>query len=299
MHRISNVERDVAQRWTRAYAVASMALWPLLVWVAFRAATRRWTFLAPPIDYLPWCIFIVCVLAIAAYGAVRRRTWAGYVGLSGGLCLLAYQLTAPYGFSRMIAHYPAVGLGCAALAVHVPVVALSIRRDALAGSVCALLVVALTAGVSLGWVLGFRAGEACSGDYAWQQQLTCPEWVLSAREQGRQAARHDRNAGIHRRLASGLRADDARDYDHWLWAEYGVQTDTLASCVVDPALYEYMRGYDEVARPWMDDHLEVSGGWLRVERRWRRLGGGGPNAVPTTPALPDPWPYRPLDPPPP
>lgn len=299
MHRISNVERDVAGRWTRAYAVASMLLWPLLAWVAYRGTIRRSAILAPPIDYVPWCVVVASLLAIAAYGAVRRRAWAGYLGFFGGLCLLAYQFTAPYVFSRMMAHYSAFGLGGAALAVHLPVVALSIRRDALAGTVCAFLVVTLTAGVSLGWALGFRAHEACRGEYPWQQELACPEWVLTARERGREAARHDRDAGIHRRLATGLMADDERDYEHWLWAEYGVQTDTLAGCVVHPAIMEYMRGYDEVARPWMDAHLEASGGTSRVEQRWRLLGGGGPNAVRTTPERPRPWPLRPLDPPPP
>ena len=37
-HRISNVERGVAQRWTRAYAVASMLLWPPLLALALTIA---------------------------------------------------------------------------------------------------------------------------------------------------------------------------------------------------------------------------------------------------------------------
>lgn len=299
MHRISNVERDVAQRWTRAYAVASVATWLLSLWVVKRSFHAGGQFFARPLDYVPWSIAVASVLAVATYGAVRRRTWAGYVGLFGGLCVLGYVMTAPYVFSRMMAFFPIEGIVGAIFATHGPVVALSIRRDALAGAACALFVVALTAGVSLGWALGFRAHEACSGEYPWQQELACPEWVLTARAQGREAAHHDRDAGIHRRLATGLRADDARDYDHWLWTEYGVQTDTLAGCVVHAAIMEYMRGYDEVASPWMDAHLEASGGISRVEQRWRLLGGGGPNAVPTTPERPHPWPLTPLDPPPP
>lgn len=296
--RIGNVERDVGERWTRAYAVASMMLCALMAWSAVKAADWRSDYFAPPLDYVPWRIFTTMVLAIAAYGAVRRRAWAGFVGLFGGLCLLAYPYTVPFVFSHIAAYFPCVALGTIAVAVHLPVVVLSIRRDALAGGLCALLTLASAVGLSLGWALGLRADDACRGDYAWQQQIACPEWVLTAREQGRRAARHDRDAGVHRVLSSGVPHDEVVAYRHWLWTEYGVQTTVLASCLVPAAVFEYERGYDEVARPWLDAHLASRGGWNEVQRRWRSLGGDGPNA-PTAPTGPYPWPVRPLVPPPP
>jgi hypothetical protein len=55
------------------------------------------------------------------------------VGLFGGLCALAYQVINPYDLGRMMSLRYTLTLAVAAGVVHVPVVALSVRRDALAG----------------------------------------------------------------------------------------------------------------------------------------------------------------------
>jgi hypothetical protein len=269
---ISEAESETVRRWLRVYAVGAVGVWLVAVWVCVRAAAPRPNAIfAPPLDGLPWAIFGVLVFGAAAVGAVRRRTWGAYIGLFGGLCALAYQVTNPYDFGQIVSLRYTLALVVAAAVVHVPVVALSVRRDALAGSAWTALMVLLAGGASLGWAVGLRAADACHAGPAWQQELACPASTLFWREQGRRAAHSDAARGIYRVLDSGLPANDAGRYREWLSYQYGVETDVLASCLVSRELLDYETGYSEVAWPRLESHLEPFGGWSGVRRHWRAL----------------------------
>lgn len=303
---IHEAESKTVRRALRVYALGAVGVWLVAVWVCLRAAAPRpYAIFSPPLDGLPWAIFGVAVFGAAAVGAVRRRTWGAYVGLFGGLCALAYQVTSPHDFGRIASLRYTFALVVAAAVVHVPVVALSIRRDALAGSAWTALMVLLAAGASLGWVVGLRADDACRAGPAWQQELTCSASTLFWREQGRRAAHNDAARGIYRVLDSGLPADDAGPYREWLSYQYGVETDVLASCLVSHELFEYETGYSEVAGPRLESHLAPFGGWSGVLRHWRALREADASFENGQGATQEAWQptclYRhvPLDPPPP
>ncbi|MCA9577504.1 MAG: hypothetical protein H6726_09435 [Sandaracinaceae bacterium] len=298
--RISEGETKSARRWLCAYALGAVGVWGVSLWVCQTAAEARpRSIFMPPLDALPWAIFGVIVFGVAAVGAIRRRTWGAYVGLFGGLCAVGYQLTDPFEFGRaMSLDYTARLIAGVAL-VYLPVVVLSARRDALAAAAWSAATVLLAGGLSLGWSLVWRADDSCDIGAAWQQELACPESTLVSREQGRAAARSDMGAGVHRRLTSGYPDDEAREYERWLWSEYGVRTDFVASCLITREQLEYLRGYDEVASSWLDQHLQPYGGWAGINGRWRVVASAAQfGEVPRSPR-PDPWPDAPLSPPPP